>query len=162
MEPPVARGAVHVFEKAGESGLALFTVEGFIIGIEFILEAPIGGRRGGLLEETAGLGAGNAAGAQESGGGLTGAMAGGDQLGQERMDIITIGIHAIPEQQWEAAQAQGQDKREGRAKAATWRAPKVTSSERHRVTKSNPKGEIMIESEGLRREQEVRGKREKK
>lgn len=104
VEAPVARGTVHVFEKSRKSGLALFTVESFIIGIDVVLEAPIKGGWGWLLEET-GLGAGNAAGAQEGGGGLTSAMAGRDQLSQKRMDIVTIGIHAIPEKQPKAAQA---------------------------------------------------------
>lgn len=76
MIPPVIHGAKHVFEEPRERSPALSPVKAFIAGVAFILVAPIG-RGGELLEET-GLGAGEAAGALEGCGGLTGAMAGGD------------------------------------------------------------------------------------
>lgn len=95
METPVIHGPENILKQAGKSGFALLPIQSFIPGIAIVLKFPVG--RGGELLKKTGLRAGETAGALEGGGRQTGAMTGGDQLGEKRVNVVSIGIHAIPD-----------------------------------------------------------------
>jgi hypothetical protein len=86
--------ARNIFEQPGESSLTLLLVEGFIATVASIFKCPPGG--GIVVLETC-FGTGEAGRALEGGGGLAGAVASGDQLRKNRVDIVSVGVHAIPE-----------------------------------------------------------------
>lgn len=130
--PPVIHRAKHVFEQARKRSSALSPIEGLIAGVAFVLVAPIG--RGGELLEEIRLGAREAAGALEGRGGLTGAVAGRDQLRQERVDIVSVRVHAIPDGH-DAEEGHGENHIERREGTPT-QAPERTTGKRHRGERS--------------------------
>lgn len=103
---PIALATRNVFEEALEGGLALRLIQGLVTGVARIFEFPAGGR--GQLESR-GLGAGDTGGALESGGGLTRAMAGGDELSEDRVNVVAIRVHAIPDGENSKAAEAGND-----------------------------------------------------
>lgn len=94
MGAPIALAARNIFKQALKSGLALRLVERLITGVARVLELPA---RGGGQLESRGLGARDTCGALECGRGLTGAMARGEQLSENWVNVIAIGVHTIPD-----------------------------------------------------------------
>ena len=97
MRTPVALASRHVLEKTWEGSLALRLIKGFIWSIAWVIPSPAGGRSCGLLEPS--FGAGETGGALKCGGCLAGTMAGRDELGEDGVDIVAVGVHAIPDGQ---------------------------------------------------------------
>lgn len=152
---PVGCGAVDVLEEPREGAQALVPVEGFVVGVAGRLELPrLGGRQGiddGLLR------AGQTAGALEGSRGFTGAVTGGDELGQQRVDVVPVGVDAIPDDEGGGQTEQREDV-ERVEQAGLSKAPSRAIEERHGGRAASLRGR----EHGLREGEREREREEEK
>lgn len=99
LSPPVLLRTRDILEQSWEGGLALWLGQGIVAGIARVFKFPA--RGDGLLQGS--VRAGETGRALEGSRGLTGTVAGGDELRKDRMDVVAVGVHAIPDGEDNAA-----------------------------------------------------------
>jgi hypothetical protein len=94
MRGPKFPTARNILKQPWERSFALQLIQSFIATVTGIIERPLGVCI--VVLETR-FGTGEASRALEGCGGLAGAVTGGDELRENRVDIVSVGVHAVPE-----------------------------------------------------------------
>lgn len=104
MRLPVFLSAQGILKQPSKRHIALRTVEGFVTRVTVVLEPPTG--RGVKLLDKASLRTRKTARALERRGSLAGAVSSRNQLRDNGMEIVSVSVDAIPDDE-DKAEAEG-------------------------------------------------------